>query len=896
MSPKARSKGKPRGRTPATAERGGGGGEKPEYLSNESKVEVSSDEEGFKGAWFKAKIVTNSNNKHKKRNQVFVEYEDLLASDSNPNVALIEAMDTSFIRPVPPPPQSDQKYEVYDVVDAFHRDGWWKGVVSNVEVLKDDIRRYIVVFETPPERISFRGLDLRFHLDWSHGQWLGPHKQMRMNGLQIAKGMDVEVNFDRENLEDAWSPATVTDEVGFNSFEVEYDHNHSKETIDSFHIRIRPPKLVVEKFNILEGVDAYHDSCWKMATIQKILTDGRYCVLLKSEDKEIELRQSDIRPHLHLTNGKWTSLSYREIPDGALCEEQSALIDNTAKHSEGKSSVKKLRKKSTPLSKSPNSNKLNKTPPESEETLASDSRKSASSLSPEDFHPISTLIKSSNRLSPGNSHPVSTVMKSAEEVTGSLSDQGANLPVVGSSSRNKGMNIDSKQQEQEAGHESGKAMSSKRKSPEEDGQKENGKVVSSKRQSPQEGRQEKGKAMLSKRQITRCPQEAGQESRKEEFLKRQRPEKAGEENGNATSAKRRSPQSRQEAGNEIGKAIVDSVMSEQVPAADKQNTDSAETTNQILYMNNGISHTRLPTFSGPYAENSSHLPHEELDIQKESKDKGEEHNVSEGTASKMDTEVCVDHTTEVGASCDTVNGDLALSTCLPNHTTNVKVGASCDIVNGDDLPLSPCLGRDVQASSQLLVQEQQELPFAKTASLWQHVESLQVFKWLPQKPHFSPLLKHVEEVREGFAIGNMLNFACLVDNTLKLTIDKPTSVFDGYSKALSDLEMHGFDVKPVVDRINKLLAIKIREEEVKNQSKDLDSEIAEYDSERGKLGEEMNALEERIRELEEQHAMKMVEKVTKDSESNRLKKNANKLKEELLDMKLDFETEVGAPW
>ncbi|WCJ39793.1 Agenet domain-containing protein [Euphorbia peplus] len=227
MSPKPRSNRKPRGRTPMTTERGS---EKPEYLSSHSKVEVSSKEEGFTGAWFKAKIVMESD---KKRNHVFVQYEDLLASDSRGNsysdVPLIEAIETSFIRHVPPPPQRDQRYEVYDVVDASYRDGWCEGVVSNVEVLKDD---------------KMRGVDLRFHLDWVDGQWRGPYTRTRMNGLQIAKGMHVEVNFDKENLEDAWSPATVTDEVGFNSFEVEYDHNHSKETIDSFHILIRPHKVV----------------------------------------------------------------------------------------------------------------------------------------------------------------------------------------------------------------------------------------------------------------------------------------------------------------------------------------------------------------------------------------------------------------------------------------------------------------------------------------------------------------------------------------------------------------------------------------------------------------------------------------------------------------------------
>ncbi|CAH8257114.1 unnamed protein product [Arabidopsis lyrata] len=44
------------------------------------------------------------------------------------------------------------------------------------------------------------------------------------------------------------------------------------------------------------------------------------------------------------------------------------------------------------------------------------------------------------------------------------------------------------------------------------------------------------------------------------------------------------------------------------------------------------------------------------------------------------------------------------------------------------------------------------LPFVKKSQLWKVLESMEVFKTVPQRPHFSPLLDSEEEFREGDAI------------------------------------------------------------------------------------------------------------------------------------------------
>lgn len=137
-------------------------------------MEVTSDEEGFKGAWYSA-IVTQQEHKVNDENKVYVEYKTLL-SDENKNTLLKEYVDIEFVRPKPP--LNDEKIEsfrVNDVVDAFYQDGWWCGVVS--ELIEQD-NKYLVSFASPPDQILFNFCDLRVHRDWVHGNWVLPQLQL----------------------------------------------------------------------------------------------------------------------------------------------------------------------------------------------------------------------------------------------------------------------------------------------------------------------------------------------------------------------------------------------------------------------------------------------------------------------------------------------------------------------------------------------------------------------------------------------------------------------------------------------------------------------------------------------------------------------------------------------
>ncbi|PSR98728.1 DUF724 domain-containing protein [Actinidia chinensis var. chinensis] len=153
-----------------------------------SKVEVSSDEDGFRGSWYVAAVVDHgpsSTPNPRKRKQsggdhdrpYLVEYETLEADGGRP---LSEWVSASVVRPSQPLPSSDEKprFEINDVVDGFYCDGWWTGVVTRVD--KDS--NVVVLFPGPSSahEIKFAPANLRVHLDWVNGNWIRPQQQQEI--------------------------------------------------------------------------------------------------------------------------------------------------------------------------------------------------------------------------------------------------------------------------------------------------------------------------------------------------------------------------------------------------------------------------------------------------------------------------------------------------------------------------------------------------------------------------------------------------------------------------------------------------------------------------------------------------------------------------------------------
>lgn len=133
-------------------------------------VEVSSDEEGFEGAWFAATVLKTT-----KKGKYLIEYQNLRNDDDTK--FLREEVDRRHIRPYPPDIGLIDRFELHEEIDALYNDGWWVGVIS--KVLKND--RYSIYFRTTQEDLKFKHSDLRVHQEWRNGKWHTASKVLHSN-------------------------------------------------------------------------------------------------------------------------------------------------------------------------------------------------------------------------------------------------------------------------------------------------------------------------------------------------------------------------------------------------------------------------------------------------------------------------------------------------------------------------------------------------------------------------------------------------------------------------------------------------------------------------------------------------------------------------------------------
>jgi hypothetical protein len=125
-----------------------------------SRVEVTSNDEGFCGAWFQGTILKSVGHKF------LVEYDTLKADDET--TPLTEVIAEEHIRPPPPDIPVTNGFKLLDEVDAFTNDGWWVGMIS--EVISDE--RCMVYFKAYNEQNEIGREQLRLHCDWLGGRWM----------------------------------------------------------------------------------------------------------------------------------------------------------------------------------------------------------------------------------------------------------------------------------------------------------------------------------------------------------------------------------------------------------------------------------------------------------------------------------------------------------------------------------------------------------------------------------------------------------------------------------------------------------------------------------------------------------------------------------------------------
>ncbi|KAL1339626.1 hypothetical protein AAHE18_U052100 [Arachis hypogaea] len=167
MAPKSKSKSKSKAKTPKPSPSSSSKSSSSSSIFKPgTRVEVSSDDDGFRGSWFSGTVIRRAG-----ADKFTVEYDNLLA-DERGKKKLREQLGFHQLRPLPPE-EAGVEFKFGDEVDAFHNDGWWEGSIT--QELENGM--FAVYFRGSKEQIEFTADQLRKHREWMNEKWVPPFAQ-----------------------------------------------------------------------------------------------------------------------------------------------------------------------------------------------------------------------------------------------------------------------------------------------------------------------------------------------------------------------------------------------------------------------------------------------------------------------------------------------------------------------------------------------------------------------------------------------------------------------------------------------------------------------------------------------------------------------------------------------
>ncbi|KAL8104330.1 DUF724 domain-containing protein 3-like [Apium graveolens] len=793
-----------------------------------SRVEVRSDDEGFRGACYVATVTKNP-----KDNKCQVVYDHLMESEGKDSNPLEETVDVSCLRPLPPLDKGGYIIKLYDIVDAYHRDGWWKGQV--IEILEEG--NFLVYFQNPPDELIVHKDHLRLHLDWIHGKWQKPKLQSQIYKM-ISQGTEVEVTFESENY-NVWHTGRVLKVEG-NKFLVKYRFfgvddkpEFRTEFIDSQCIRPVPPPVEEQEFDVLHKVEAYYRFCWWTGVIRRILRDRKYVVLVTQSKNEMECNHLNLRPRLDWIDGKWTTTSQNikllaikyesftsykrkstpgilragkycrtttgEKNDAAVCVDEANMPVNEELGASSETHVKQNQKKQmrnfgnieelrgtkrTPSKKRGRLEKISL-----EEQIGKDNLMLMKIDKEPDEDDFMLSCKDYKKLIVAE-RKVLNHLRRRKLLSGI-----PNISLIKKQTNKTGTNTRVEKLPNES-------MS---------------------------GGHEKMKTIIH---LVR-DQENKLDKLRKEWLS----------NGHGEKSKSVDNSSQQQ-GVTTNIPIAEDQENETVD----QQIDDHNIKGQLLIDDplHGLNDD-LPLLSGALL-------------------------VSDMFATIIDGEA---HSQKSSA----VDTKDMVQFPLQNNIADIgsgELGTPSAIISCGSL-------------------KNEKVPFIKCSPIWKSVESMEIYRKTEQKPHFSLLSKCREEAREGLAIGQMIIFSTVVEKTSKLTITDPSTVIKSYLQTVADLEKQGFKVEPVRARLMMLLAKKEKKQKLEAEYRKIEDQITNKVLEKDELrkviihiNQKIEKLAEKLNEVESWKVMKEDEISTLQSKQENISENARSVKDE-------FESIAGCP-
>lgn len=225
-----------------------------------------------------------------------------------------------------------RRFVVGEEVEVFHENGWRRGEVT--DVLENSM--YIVVISGAVE-VMVEKSRVRVYRDGSSfPSTLSPQQEEssqlvsqsnKRTKLKIIcksrtlrtdlfpTGTQVEVRSFEEGYQGSWYTAMVVGSVDESRILVQYDTLTTDDEMQPLvemayvsNVRPLPPKIHrIDRFKMLEEVDAWYNDGWWVGLISKVLGGLRYAVYFWITNEEIELEHSELRPHQELINEKWVA-------------------------------------------------------------------------------------------------------------------------------------------------------------------------------------------------------------------------------------------------------------------------------------------------------------------------------------------------------------------------------------------------------------------------------------------------------------------------------------------------------------------------------------------------------------------------------------------------------------
>ncbi|KAJ0974353.1 hypothetical protein J5N97_016318 [Dioscorea zingiberensis] len=960
------------------------------------QIEVSCDDEGFHGAWYEATVARCFTG-----NRRFSVVYNSLLSDTHPSQPLEEVVTASHVRPRPPRSRK-RAFDVFQLVEGYHKDGWWPGVVAGIHG-----KKFLVCFPSTREKVEFPVSMVRPRLRWRKGRWIpaGEEEVDALKEVKFSVGTQVEVTQDKEIFGASWLPGNVVRVVGDTYFLVEYENpkpddmvcaegsGRFREIVDLQYMRPSPPDTVyVKEFYIQDEVEVLVSGMWLAGVVAKIkLFGSKYVVRLKYKEVEEEFDLSELRLRCDWNDGQWICVSMHKRRKRAI-EGKTKLIDGRLKSGvEGSTPQFPVsgiaNEPSEPLS-------LNIIVACKGKRRSRKKQVSKHSLSPDSVSKLHCGKRKSEE-------PQLDIVKPKQKAAdGSGSEDQCMSPQTQKNSKKEEEQCNSESYLQEKSIASSQLASESPPNPTSEdllyeqfkgnlyevngthdiSTAETGNHVNSNGSNVSHTKRRKKIAVRNSNRLRKSldlvlREEPAEEERMEtSYIPQNKstiPENASagckvdhiEKTAdliveNEQTRKKVERPTHIQSGylnNEIESGNVDHIeKTADLVVENEQTRKKAEhpTPNQSGFLNNEIESGKVD-----HIEKTA-----DLVVENEQTRKKVEH-PAPNQSGYLNNEIesgCTgngvtrnEFTTPIGD----IIGDLAETYVSPERMIRrMKILDSWTLPKKDQcatpqskstrfkprepmgnvplcnfneaiievprkenisivqqelipnwLSLNGSTVEKDRASRKLLVDNSTEkehvLPFEKNSVMWETVESMEIFRILPQQPHFRPLEQYCEEFREGMAIGLMVTFTNLTTDIGKFHISDSEDVFLSRLKALSPLEANGFNVQPLRSRIEQLLEIKsdqslyeMKRALLENQILEHSNENACYDAAISELDKNISEVEETLARLHKKLATTLKQKETNDSKIVRMQLDLQTTEEAYLLAERDFQAALVALW